>query len=262
MKVCSIASGSSGNCIYVETPKTKLLIDAGISGKKVTNGLHQIGVDGRDLDGILVTHDHSDHTKGVGIVSRKYNVPIHANEATWKVMRDDIGKVRPENIRYFESKNPFEIKDFYIEPFSTSHDASDSVGFSIYGNNKKMSIATDLGYMDIKILEKLYGADIVILEANHDIDMLKVGPYPYFLKQRILGKKGHLSNESAGNALVDLAKKGLKKVLLAHLSKENNFPEMAYQTVYNILSDNKIKVGKDIIVDVAQRECISELYCL
>lgn len=262
MKVCSIASGSSGNCIYVETPKTKLLIDVGISGKKVTSGLSQIEVDGKDLDGILVTHDHKDHTKGVGIISRKYNVPIYANEGTWEIMKDSIGKIQPEHIKHFKSKKPFEIKDFYVEPFSTSHDASDSVGFSIYGGNKKMSIATDLGYIDTNILEKLYGSDIVILEANHDVDMLKVGPYPYFLKQRILGKEGHLSNESAGNALVDLVKKGLGRVLLAHLSRENNFPEMAYQTVYNILSDNKIKVGKDIIVDVAQRECVSALYCL
>lgn len=262
MKICSIASGSSGNCIYVEDSKTKLLIDVGISGKRVTNGLSQIGVDGKELDGILVTHDHEDHIKGVGILSRKYDLPIYVNEGTWEVMKDSIGKIHPKNVKYFDSKIPFEIKDFRIEPFSISHDAKDPVGFSIYGQNKKMSIATDLGYINNDIFEKLYGADMVLLEANHDVQMLKVGPYPYYLKRRILGEEGHLSNESAGNALVHLVKKGLEQVLLAHLSKKNNFPELAYQTVYNILTDHKIKVEKDVRVDVAHRNSVSQVYCL
>lgn len=262
MKVCSIASGSSGNCIYVETQKTKLLVDSGLSGKMVTKGLEKIGTEGSLLDGILVTHDHSDHVKGVGILSRKYDIPIYANAATWEEIKDRIGKVEQKNIKVFENKHPFEIKDFFVEPFPTSHDACDSVGFSLYGNSKKMSIATDLGYIDKATLERIYGADMVILEANHDVNMLTIGPYPYFLKRRVLSDKGHLSNDSAGNALVKLVEMGLERVLLAHLSRENNFPELAYQTVYNILKDNTINVGKDILVDVAQRERLSQLYCL
>lgn len=262
MKICSIASGSSGNCIYVEDLKTKLLVDVGISGRRVTNGLSQIGVDGKELDGILVTHDHEDHIKGVGILSRKYDLPIYANEGTWEVMKDSIGKIHPKNVKYFDSKMLFSIKDFCIEPFPIPHDAKDPVGFSIYGQNKKMSIATDLGYINNDIFQKLDGADMVLLEANHDVQMLKVGPYPYYLKRRILGEEGHLSNESAGNALVYLVKMGLKQVLLTHLSKQNNFPELAYQTVYNMLINQKIKVGKDVKVDVAHRDNVSQVYCL
>src|SRR5690554_5369682 len=242
MKFCSIASGSSGNCLFLQSQHTKLLIDVGISGKRVTNALDQLDVKGEELDGILVTHDHSDHIKGVGIVSRKYNLPIYANSATWEVMVEGIGKINPGNIRYFQSNSPFEIKDLQIKPFHTSHDAMESVGFSVLGNNKKMSIATDLGVIDDALLENLYGSDLVVLEANHDVQMLTIGPYPYFLKRRILSNEGHLSNESAGNALVKLVQKGLKRVLLAHLSRENNFPELAYQTVYNILSENRIKI--------------------
>ncbi|WP_373370320.1 MBL fold metallo-hydrolase [Irregularibacter muris] len=262
MKICSIASGSSGNCIYVESGKTKVLIDAGLSGKRITQGLGQIGVDGEDLDGILITHDHSDHVKGVGILSRKYNIPIYSNVSTWEEIKQKMGKINPEHIQHFQSNKSFDIKDFHIKPFPTSHDACDSVGFCLYGNNKKISIATDLGYISKDILEELTGSDMVILEANHDEEMLKVGPYPWYLKKRILGEQGHLSNESAGNALVKLVEKGLKKVLLAHLSKENNFPELAYQTVYNILQENKININKDIALDIASREQISALYCL
>ena len=262
VKICSIASGSSGNCIYIESGKAKLLIDAGLSGKRITQGLQQIGVDGRDLDGILITHDHSDHVKGVGILSRKYDIPIYVNPATWEEIKEKMGKIKAENIQYFESNTSFTIKDFHVESFSTSHDACDSVGFSLYGNNKKMSIATDLGYINKDILNRLTGSDMVILEANHDEEMLKVGPYPWYLKQRILGEQGHLSNECAGRALVKLIEKGLKKVLLAHLSKENNFPELAYQTVYNILKENTIIANKDILLDVASRDQISPLYCL
>ncbi|HHT50083.1 MAG TPA: MBL fold metallo-hydrolase [Eubacteriaceae bacterium] len=261
MKVCSIASGSSGNCIYVETKNTKLLIDSGLSGKTITQSLDTIGTKGNDLDGILVTHDHNDHVCGVGILSRKYDIPIYANFATWEEIKDKIGKVKEKNIKYFEDK-PFEIKDFFIEPFSIPHDACDPVGFSLYGNSKKMSIATDLGYIDSMILEKLYGADMVILEANHDVNMLTIGPYPYFLKRRVLSELGHLSNDSAGKALVKLVEMGSERALLAHLSRENNFPELAFQTVYNILKDNKIDVGQDILVDVAPRDMISDIYCL
>lgn len=262
MKLCSLASGSSGNCMYVESQGTKLLIDSGLSGKTVTKALDTIGAIGNEIDGILVTHDHSDHIKGVGILSRKYNIPIYANAATWEEIKDKIGKVEEKNIKYFENQHPFEIKDFFVEPFSIPHDACDPVGFSLYGNSKKMSIATDLGYIDQSILEKIYGADMLVLEANHDVNMLEVGSYPYFLKRRVLSDEGHLSNESAGNALVKLVEMGLNRVLLAHLSRENNFPELAYQTVYNILYENEMIAGQDILVDVAQREKMTSIYCL
>lgn len=262
MKFCSFASGSSGNCFYIASQDTKLLIDVGISGKRVTNSLKEVDARGEELDGILVTHDHIDHIKGVGIVSRKYKIPIYANSSTWKAMAGSIGEVHPDHIRYFESDRPFEIKDLRIEPFRTSHDAVDPVGFSISGNNKKISVATDLGVIDDTLLESLYGSDLVVLEANHDVQMLTVGPYPYFLKRRILSNQGHLSNESAGRALVKLVQKGLTRVLLAHLSKENNFPELAYQTVHNILAENSIGMDRDISIEIAQREKLSPIYSL
>jgi phosphoribosyl 1,2-cyclic phosphodiesterase len=260
IRLCSLSSGSSGNCIYVGSESAGILVDCGVSGKEIFANLKNIGVCTSTIKGILVTHEHSDHTKGVGIVSRKLNIPIYANADTWEGMGGSIGDIKSENIKLFDTKADFNIHDMDIQPFSIPHDAADPVGYSFRLGNKKVCIATDLGYFSDEVKSNIQQSDLVLLEANHDIEMVKVSHYPYFLKRRILSDVGHLSNEAAGKAVFELMNTGVRKVLLGHLSKENNFPELAYQTVRNVLEENKVVIGKDIELDVAPRRGISKYY--
>lgn len=260
MNFCSLASGSSGNCHLINDNEKYLLIDAGLSGKKIETKLKEIDVDPKKLSGILVSHEHTDHICGVGILSRRYNIPIYANIGTWNGMRSKIGNISDQNIKYFTSNENFLIGDFHIKPYSISHDAEDPVGFSIKKNNIKISITTDLGYINEDILEEIRDSNLVILESNHDEEMLKAGRYPYSLKRRVLSNVGHLSNEAAGNAIVDLVSRNVKSVLLGHLSKENNFPELAIATIEGILGSKKITVGKDIKLDLIHRDRVSNIY--
>ena len=259
-KVCSLYSGSSGNSTYIGTEKTHILVDAGVSMKNIVTGLKQLEVDGRQLTGVLITHEHSDHIKGVGAISRQFNVPIYANEETWQAMDSKLGRIDSANRRVFNNGMDFYIQDINVQPYQIPHDAADPVGFSLFYKNKKISITTDLGHTNSKIIKAVMDSDLVILEANHDADMLKAGPYPMYLKKRILGRKGHLSNEDTGQALLELIKGKVTHVLLAHLSRENNYPQLAYQTVVNILSSNDIQVGKDIQVDMTYRDRASNFY--
>ncbi|MCG8484346.1 MAG: MBL fold metallo-hydrolase [Clostridia bacterium] len=261
-KFCSIASGSSGNCYVIASQNSKILLDAGVSGKKITAGLNSVGVAPEEIEAILVTHEHTDHIKGAGIFSRKYDTPIYANEATWQAMQSSIGKVKEHNIKTFTTGEEMLIKDVDIKSYHISHDAVEPVGFSFYKNDVQVSIATDLGCMTSEILEEITHADFLVLEANHDIEMLKMGRYPWYLKKRILSEKGHLSNIDAGKALTHILKTNDKErdVLLAHLSHENNFPQMAYQTVKNILEEENIYIGQDIRIHTALREETSEIY--
>ncbi|MBS4538507.1 MBL fold metallo-hydrolase [Clostridium sp. D2Q-11] len=252
-KFCSIASGSSGNCQYIETDKAKILVDAGLSGKKIQAGLDLIGVDPNSLNGILVTHEHKDHIQGVGILSRRFNIPIYANNNTWEVMREYLGKLKEENIKIIKNNGDFEIGNLGINTFSTSHDAIDSMGYNFNYKNKKVSIVTDTGVITDNIKSKIQDSDLLFLESNHDVEMLKVGSYPYYLKKRVLSHEGHLSNEDAGNLLAEIFQGRFQKIFLAHLSRENNFPELAYQTVVNIMTAKGIKINKDIEIDIAHR---------
>ena len=260
IRLCSLSSGSSGNCIYVGTESTGLLVDCGVSGKEILENLKNIGVCTSTIKGILVTHEHSDHTKGIGVISRKLNVPIYANAKTWAGIGDSIGKISAENIRHFDTGVGFELNELEVKSYSIPHDASDPVGYSFRLGSRKVCIATDLGYFSDEVRENTKGADMVLLEANHDIEMVKVSSYPYFLKRRILSDVGHLSNEAAGLAVLELLNSGVRKVLLGHLSKENNFPELAYQTVKNILEENQVTIGEDIELEVAPRKGISRYY--
>lgn len=260
MRFCSLASGSSGNCHLINDGEHSILIDAGLSGKQIENKIKEIDIDLKSLSAILVSHEHSDHICGVGVLSRRYNIPIYANEGTWTGMESKIGKIKDENIKYFKSNESFSIRDFNIKPYSISHDANEPVGFSIEKNKVKVSIATDLGYINEDIMEQIKDSNLVVLESNHDEEMLKAGSYPYYLKRRILSNFGHLSNEAAGNAIVDLVSRNVKSVLLAHLSRENNFPELAIATVKNILDNKKIIVGKDINLDLVYRDRVSNVY--
>jgi len=254
IKFCSLYSGSSGNCIFIGTDKTKLLIDAGLSAKKIIEALLSIGEKPSELSAILVSHEHSDHIRGVGVLSRKLDIPIYANENTWQAMDGLIGCISMKNRAYFNTGYEFDIGDICIKAFPTPHDASEPVGFNFFTGNKKITLATDIGHMNKTLLGFFEESDLLLLESNHDIEMLKVGRYPWPLKQRILGKSGHLSNDMAGKVVAYMAGKGTRKFMLGHLSKENNFPELAYQTVCNALCEKKIDIGKEIILEVAHRD--------
>jgi phosphoribosyl 1,2-cyclic phosphodiesterase len=259
IRFCSLYSGSSGNCIFIGSEHTKILIDAGLSAKRIIAALCSISVNPSELSAILVSHEHSDHTRGVGILSRKFNIPIYANEGTWQGMEREIGPVRVENKQLFSTGAEFVLQDVCIKPFTIPHDANDPVGFNFFIGNKKVTTATDIGHMNMELLNCLLMSDMILLESNHDIEMLRIGPYPWNLKKRILGDHGHLSNEMAGKVVAYMAEKGTKNFLLGHLSRENNFPELAYQTVYNALLEKKINAGTDIYLEVALRDRVSKV---
>lgn len=258
IKFCSLFSGSGGNSLFVSSGKTKLLIDNGLSGKKIIEALVSVGEIPTDLSAILVSHEHSDHIKGVGVLSRKFDIPVYANERTWEAMEQNIGPISLKNKMYFNTGSEFEIDNVTVKAFPIPHDANEPVGFNFFVGNKKITSATDIGHMNKSLLSHLEGSDLLLIEANHDIEMLKIGPYPWSLKKRILGDKGHLCNEMAGKVIAYLAGKGTKHFLLGHLSRENNFPELAYQTVCNILCEKNIDPVKDIFLSVAMRDKAGE----
>lgn len=252
LKFCSLYSGSSGNCLFVSTNNTKVLIDCGTSCKKICEGLASIDSSIEDIDAILVTHEHSDHIQSLGMVSKKFDIPVYANLETWNAMENQKEKISEENVKLFENDKDFLLNDLTIHPFSTPHDAANPCGFSIHNGKKRLSIATDLGYMDNKIFNQLKNSSFVLLESNYEPELLDASRYPYHLKQRIKGPNGHLSNETAGKTISELMKKDLKHVILGHLSKENNFPELAYKTVAEQLMNNNSDINT-ITLSVASR---------
>lgn len=254
MIFCPLFSGSSGNSIFVSSGTTRILIDAGLSGKTIENALLSIDENCSNINGIFITHEHSDHIKGVGVLSRRYDIPIYANEDTWNAMKNNLGKIKENNIKIIDNGH-VSMEDMDIETFTISHDAAAPVGYAIKGDNKKVCVATDMGYFSEEVKEALYDADAILMESNHDIEMLKFGPYPYVLKRRILSNIGHLSNEDCGRAISEIIMKSkFKKIILGHLSKTNNYPELAHATVVNVLKDNGIDVEKDLILTLAKRD--------
>lgn len=250
----SLYSGSSGNSIFVGSDRTKILIDAGMPGKKIDEAFKAISENPKEIKGIFITHEHSDHIKGAGIVSRKYDIPIYANPKTWSAMEKSLGKIKEHNIKIIEKRSTVVIDDLSIKSFNIPHDAIAPVGYTISDGNKKISVATDFGTYTEEIKENIKDSEIILLECNHDIGMLKYGPYPYTLKRRILSEIGHLSNEDCGTAIVDLVKyKQGKKILLGHLSGTNNLPDLAYQTVLNSLEEHGIVQGDDVNIAMASR---------
>lgn len=233
MRICSIASGSSGNCIYVGSDATHLLVDVGISGKRTEAGLKELDLSMRDIDGIFITHEHADHVAGLGVLGRKYGIPVYATKGTIEAIKNmsSVGEIPEELFCPVCADEKIIIKDLVCNPMKISHDAAEPVAYRISHGRKKVGIITDLGNYNDYTVESLRGMDALLLEANHDVNMLQVGPYPYHLKQRILGDKGHLSNERAGQLLCDLIHDKLQAVVLGHLSKENNLPELAYEAV-------------------------------
>ncbi len=258
LNFCSIYSGSSGNSLFVESNNSKILIDAGVSTKKIVDGLNSINVDINDIDAVFVTHEHTDHVQGLGTLSKKYDIPVFANKKTWDSMPLQKDKISDCNIKFYNSNEKFEFNDLTIHPFSIPHDAADPCGFNIYCDGKKISIATDLGHMTNSIISNLENSDFLLLEANYDPDVLKCCSYPYLLKTRIAGPNGHLSNILAGKTISHLINTGLKEVLLGHLSKESNFPELAYKTILEELNVNNYNES-DIKLGVASRNSPSSI---
>lgn len=260
--LCAIASGSSGNCTYLRAGNQQFLIDIGISGKKVIAGLNEIGVNPEAINGILITHEHSDHIKGVGIFSRKFNTPIYATQLAWDKMLNDnmLGAVKEENICVLEKEAYWEIEELKILPYGIHHDSVDPVGYIFEYLDKKITLATDIGVVDESIAKHLRGSHGILLEFNHDVRMLQAGNYPFPLKRRILSDVGHLNNEAAAKVLTDIYHEGLEWAVLGHLSKDNNLPDLAFLTAKTALEENNIIVGKDIKVSVANRDTVSEIY--
>lgn len=254
---CSLYSGSSGNCSFVQTDTTKILIDAGESAKKIGEALSSIGVEPTSIDAILITHEHSDHVKGLGIFSKKFQIPVYANAETWSAMSKQKEKMESTNIRTF-TFDKFTIGDIDINPFSIPHDAANPCGFNLYHENKKMSIATDIGHMSNDIVKHLTNSSFLLLEANYEPEILKCSSYPYLLKERIKGPNGHLSNSDAGKTISYLMDYGLHHVMLGHLSKENNFPELAYKTVVEELMEHQ-KMEHSLQLSVAKRYEVSPM---
>lgn len=262
MRLCSIASGSSGNCIYVGSEQTHLLIDTGISKKRIDEGLSELGVKGEELQGILITHEHSDHIQGLGVFSRKYQVPIYATKGTLRGIQEckTIGKMPEGLLREVTVDHPFEIGDLSVKAFAISHDANEPSGFRIENCDKSVAIATDLGVYDEYIINNLKDLNAVVLEANHDIHMVEVGPYPYYLKRRVLGNHGHLSNEASGRLLCEILHDKLEHIVLGHLSKENNYPDLARETVkLEVTMGPTPFKGEEIPLLVASRDCVSKI---
>ena len=258
MKFCSLYSGSSGNSLFVSNNSTKILIDAGLSGKRIQSAMDAIKEDPREIGGIMVTHEHSDHIHGVGVLSRRFDLPIYANEKTWAAMKKDLGKIAEHNVKIFDFEAPFIIQDLQIEAFKTSHDAADSAGFVVSDGKSRLGIATDSGIITPEMRSALCGCDLVVLESNHDVSMLEAGSYPFYLKQRIKSDFGHLSNETAGDLALALVQEGTRKLVLAHLSQENNYPLLAYETTARILTGSGVVLNGDVKLSVAKRSCVSE----
>lgn len=260
IEFCSLYSGSRGNSLFIKNNDTRILIDAGVSTKKITTALQEIGESPDKIDAVVISHEHKDHIQGIKVFFKKYGVPVYANANTWGQIEKFTEDVIPESERkYFTTNEEFKIKDITIKPFLISHDAAEPVGFNFFAEGKKLTTATDLGYISKDIMTALDASDLIFIESNHDKEMLKMGVYPWPLKQRILSKEGHLSNDTAGRAIAYFAKRGTKKFILGHLSQNNNFPELAYQTVKNILSTHDLSITEDITLSIASQEVIGDM---
>ncbi len=262
MRVCSLASGSSGNCIFAGTDETSVLVDTGISGKRTGEGLHEIGRDLGEIDAILITHEHADHISGLGVISRKYGIPIYATKGTIDAISrsQGIGQIPDGLFHEIEPDREFAVGDLTACPVAVSHDAAQPVDYVLRCGKRSAAIVTDLGEYGSYLTDRLQDLDVILLEANHDVHMLETGRYPYYLKQRILGSRGHLSNEMAGRLLNEVLHDGLQAAILGHLSKENNYERLAYETVRMEIemADTPYHAG-DFPIYVAKRDEVSEI---
>ncbi len=259
VKFLPIASSSKGNCTYIASESTKILIDCGITAKKLAETLDGYSIDIKEINAIFITHEHSDHIKGIGVLARKYKIPIFATTKTWEYIEDNekLGKY-DERLKNFIYKEEFcVVDDIKIMPFAIQHDAVDPVGYNIYIDDKKVSVCTDLGVVTECVVEKISGSNIILIESNHDIRMVETGDYPFLLKKRILGHRGHLSNVSCANLLLEIESDNIEHIFLGHLSGENNKPLLALETVKQILNANNFK--ENVKIKLAENGALKSL---
>lgn len=271
MKICALYSGSSGNSIFISNKEsasvfynrgnqggfssgTNILVDVGVNGKEIQSAMQAIEESMSDIHGILLTHEHVDHMRGIGVVMRRYNIPLYVNEKTWNRMQQlAIGKISPDLVHIIESGSTFEIGDLSIQSFRTPHDAAESVGYRINSARSSVSVFTDIGCISENLLDCVSGSNAIFIESNYDTDMLWSGPYPWPLKKRIDGANGHLSNYDCARTIGKLLDKGTSRFVLSHLSKENNSPELALKASTEYLSEIGAKNGSDLEIQVAKR---------
>lgn len=262
MRICVLASGSKGNCTFVEGENTRILIDAGLTKSDIEKRLALIGVDPNSIHSILVTHEHSDHIKGLGAFARAHDAQIFAHPDTWAEMDSKIGVI-PAHHKLGIFGTDFYINELVVSSFDLSHDSRHCLGFSIYEGNKKFSSATDLGFITDQIIQKLADSSLVVLEANHDVNRLLSNPkYPIALKNRILSKYGHLNNQDTANAVLKMLGYGVRGLIPAHLSEDNNTPQLVLQTLQNVVAQNGGDLVKELHVDIAKQDQIGNIYRL
>lgn len=253
-KFLTLYSSSSGNCSLIFNDDTNILIDAGVSASKICAALDQAGVSPGEIDAVLVTHEHSDHISGIRVLAKKYNIPVFANAPTMEHVLKVAPTVLPGNAHIIVPSNTYSVRSMQIKPFSTPHDSASSMGYVIESDGKKYAVATDTGCITKSLLSNLAGCEAVVIESNHDVEMLKNGTYPYMLKKRILSDEGHLSNEKCAWLATQLAIWGTKRIILGHLSEQNNTPEKAYECTKKSLENNGFSVGSDVILKVAPKD--------
>lgn len=246
LKFSVLASGSTGNATYVEANGKKFLIDAGLSGKKIEECFKQINISPHDLNGIFVTHEHTDHIKGVGILARRYKLPIFANEKTWKAMEGALGEIPLDQRFHIEIGDVKSFGSLDVETFGVSHDAAEPMFYVFHYGDQKLALITDTGYVSDRMKGIIKGAGSFVFESNHDMNMLRMGRYPWNVKRRILGDEGHVSNVDAGLALADIIQDSQANVYLAHLSLDNNMKDLARMTVQQTLEEKGVEVGKQV----------------
>jgi len=251
-------SGSRGNCAFISDGDTNILIDAGVSASRIVNSLKDIGTSPEEIDAILVTHEHSDHVSGLKVFCDKFSVPVYLNENTANKLISS-GSVSERYVRTIDSGSTFTIRSAGVRSFRTPHDSAESLGYALFMDDKKFGIATDTGCITKTMLSALANCEAVIIESNHDVEMLKNGRYPYVLKKRILSDNGHLSNENCAWLATQLAMWGTKRIALGHLSENNNTPEKAYAASEKMLSENGFKIGTDVKLLVAEKSNICEI---
>jgi len=261
MQLCTLASGSSGNCLLISHGKTHILVDAGISARRISCGLDRLGLAPEQLSAVLITHEHSDHIGGLAVLVKRRRIPVWASEGTGEYLAREVPAIG-DVLHTFPAGGRFSVDDMEISSFQTPHDAAESVGFVVRGGEKRIAVATDLGSVPERVRSAVCGADLLVLESNHDVDRLKTGSYPYFLKKRILGDRGHLCNEEAAKLACASVQTGTRRILLAHLSRENNTPQLARAAVANALSGIGALDGRDVLLCVAPREENSPVFAL
>lgn len=259
---CSLFSGSSGNCTLVGCGGAAVLIDAGASARAIGNALRGLDMELSDIAAIFVTHEHTDHIRGLVTLVSRYHIPVYANPGTRYGILNTYERLGPDDVTEIETGGEIAVGQLKVRSFKTSHDSLESVGYTVGSDSGRIAVATDLGFVSPGVMESLRGCSLVMLESNHDVGMLRGGNYPAFLKRRILSKCGHLSNDSCAEVLPELVQNGAKHIVLAHLSQDNNLPELAVDTSVSALSAAGFRRGDDYELEAAPRFACSGLHCV